>query len=104
MLAFVPVLFGLSLGLVFSRGLLLLPVLPLTAALLFMVTALTYQYQGWLASLMGNPRRRRTMAVATGVVRLAGVVVPQAWATKPFKDQGGLTRHLTRKHPDHASA
>ena len=26
-----------------------------------MVTALTYQLQGWLASLMSNPRRRRTI-------------------------------------------
>ena len=39
-------------------------VLPLLAAFLLMVTALTYQFQGWLASLMSNPRRRRTVIVA----------------------------------------
>lgn len=68
LLLFVPVLFGLSLGLVFSKGPLLLTALPLTAALFFMVTALTYQFQGWLASLMSNPRRRRAMAVASMMV------------------------------------
>ncbi len=38
------------------------------AAFLLMVTALTYQFQGWLASLMSNPRRRRTVIVATTLV------------------------------------
>ena len=38
-----------------------------------MVTAVTYQFQGWLASLMSNPRRRRTVimiATATFVLIL----------------------------------
>ncbi len=39
--------------------------LPLTVAFLLMVTALSYQFQGWLASLMSNPRRRRTVIVIT---------------------------------------
>ena len=30
------------------------------AAFVFALTALTYQFQGWLAALMSNPRRRRT--------------------------------------------
>ena len=46
-----------------TKGILLLPVLPALAAFLLMVTALTYQFQGWLASLMSNPRRRRTVIV-----------------------------------------
>ena len=33
-----------------------------------MVTALTYQFQGWLASLMSNPRRRRTVIVVSTMV------------------------------------
>ncbi len=57
-------MFGFALALVLtSRGSLLLRVLPLLAAFLLMVTALTYQFQGWLASLMSNPRRRRTVIV-----------------------------------------
>jgi hypothetical protein len=38
-------------------------VLPLLGAFLLMVTALTYQFQGWLAVLMSNPRRRRAIVV-----------------------------------------
>ena len=32
---------------------------PLLASFLLTVSALTYQFQGWLAALMSNPRRRR---------------------------------------------
>ncbi|MGH7136133.1 MAG: hypothetical protein ACREHD_10355, partial [Pirellulales bacterium] len=62
-LLFVPALVGFCLGLAFARGLWLLAALPLSAAFLFMVTAVSYQFQGWLASLMTNPRRRRTVIV-----------------------------------------
>lgn len=60
---FLPGLVGLALGLVGSRGAGMILVLPLLAALLFAVTAVTYQFQGWLATLMSNPRRRRTIIV-----------------------------------------
>jgi hypothetical protein len=60
---FLPAMFGLSLGLVLSQGFLLLVQFPLLAAFLLAVTALTYQFQGWLASLMTNPRRRRNVIV-----------------------------------------
>jgi hypothetical protein len=61
---FLPPMLGLSLGLIASRGLMLALVLPVLAAFLLMVTALTYQFQGWLAALMVNKRRRRTVMVA----------------------------------------
>ncbi len=54
---------GFCLALIFTKGILLLPVLLSLAAFLLMVTALTYQLQGWLAALMSNPRRRRTVIV-----------------------------------------
>ncbi len=63
-----PVMLGFGLALVDSKGLLLLPVLPSLAAFLLMITALTYQFQGWLAALMSNPRRRRTVIVATTAI------------------------------------
>jgi hypothetical protein len=54
-----------------ARGPAQLLLLPLLAAFLLMVTALTYQLQGWLAALMANPRRRNTvLLVATLVVVL----------------------------------
>jgi ABC-2 type transport system permease protein len=65
---FAPIMLGFGLALVITKGPLLLVVAPLTAAFLLMVTSLTYQFQGWLASLMGNPRRRRTIIVTTTLV------------------------------------
>lgn len=63
LLVFVPGMVGLTLGLTFSRSWTEIFVLPLIAAFVLMVTALTYQLQGWLAALMSNPRRRRTVIV-----------------------------------------
>ena len=63
LIVFVPMMVGLSLGLVFSRGPFMLLLFPLLAAMLLMVTALTYQFRGWLASLMANKRRRQTIIV-----------------------------------------
>ncbi len=56
-----PGMIGLSIALVTAKGPAMLAVFPLLAGFLLMVTALTYQFQGWLASLMANPRRRRTI-------------------------------------------
>jgi ABC-2 type transport system permease protein len=77
LLVFVPGMVGLSLGLVFSRGPDMLLLLPLVAAFLFMVTAVTYQFQGWLASLMANPRRRRTVIVLVTIVFVLICQLPQ---------------------------
>jgi hypothetical protein len=68
LLLFVPAMIGLCLGLLFSRGVEMLLLLPMLAAFLLMVTALTYQFQGWLATLMANPRRRRTIIVLATMI------------------------------------
>ncbi len=62
-LVFVPAFLGLALGQAFALGPLQLLALPLFAAFFFALTAVTYQFQGWLAALMSNPRRRRTVIV-----------------------------------------
>lgn len=63
LIVFVPGMIGLILGLAVARGPLMLLALPLLAGAVFALTAVTYQFQGWLASLMANPRRRRTIIV-----------------------------------------
>jgi hypothetical protein len=65
LVVFAPIMFGFALALVYVKGPVMLPVLPLILAFLLMVTAVTYQFQGWLASMMSNPRRRRTVIVLT---------------------------------------
>jgi ABC-2 type transport system permease protein len=73
---FGPIMLGFGLALIVERGMLLLIVLPLMAAFLLMVTAMTYQLQGWLAALMSNPRRRRTVIVVTTTTFVLLVQLP----------------------------
>jgi ABC-2 type transport system permease protein len=68
LLLFLPAMLGLWLGLLFSWGWAMLLLLPLLAAFILMVTALTYQFQGWLATMMTNPRRRRTVIAVVTIV------------------------------------
>ena len=74
LIVFVPVMAATILGLTFGKGPAMLVLFPLLAAFVLMVTALTYQFQGWLASLMANPRRRRTVIV---LVTMAFILICQ---------------------------
>ncbi|HLJ93309.1 MAG TPA: hypothetical protein VKU02_08980 [Gemmataceae bacterium] len=88
LIVFVPAMLGLALGLVFAKGPAMLLLLPLLAAFLLMVTAITYQFQGWLASLMVNPRRRRTIIVLfTAVFILLSQLPNLINIVQPWKGQ-----------------
>jgi hypothetical protein len=76
LIVFVPAMLGLSIGLILSRGLAMVWLLPLLFAFFLMVTGLTYQFQGWLASLMANPRRRRTVIVLATLIFVLLAQVP----------------------------
>jgi hypothetical protein len=65
---FLPGMIGLTLGLTLSKGPIILFVFPMVATFFLMVTALTYQFRGWLASLMQNKRRRRTIVTVMTLV------------------------------------
>jgi ABC-2 type transport system permease protein len=64
LIVFGPIMFAFALALMYIKGISQAAVLPLLAAFLVMISALTYQFQGWLAAIMSNPRRRRTVVVA----------------------------------------
>jgi hypothetical protein len=74
---FLPPLVALCLALIITRGALMLLTLPLLGAFLLMVTALTYQFRGWLAALMVNKRRRNTILVVIGVLAMLIAQAPQ---------------------------
>lgn len=74
LILFFPAMVGLSAGILFSRGLEMLLLFPLVAVFFLMVTAVTYQFRGWLAGMMSNPRRRR-MIIA--IVSLAFILIFQ---------------------------
>jgi ABC-2 type transport system permease protein len=76
LIVFGPAMFGFALALYWVKGISLLPTLPSLAAFVLMVTALTYQVQGWLGALMSNPRRRRTVIVATTMIFVLIVQLP----------------------------
>jgi ABC-2 type transport system permease protein len=74
--AILPLMIGLAIGLVLSKGAIMLLLFPLIAAFALMVTALTHQFRGWLASLMENKRRRRTVIMATTFVFIGMTQIP----------------------------
>lgn len=69
----IPLMLGLSIALVVVKGPVMLILFPLLAGMIAAVTAITYQFRGWLATLMVNKRRRRTIIVliTAGFVILA---------------------------------
>jgi len=76
LIVFTPMMLAYAIALVITQGPAQLPSLIGLGAFLLMITALTYQFRGWLATMMSNPRRRRTViVVATGLFILV-VQVP----------------------------
>jgi ABC-2 type transport system permease protein len=71
---FVPVILGLALGLMIARGPEMVLLIPLALSMVFMTTAWTYCLRGWLATLMTNPRRRRTVIM---VITVAFILLGQ---------------------------
>jgi ABC-2 type transport system permease protein len=100
MILFLPAMAGLTLSLVVAKGPNMLAVGPLLVAFLFAVTAITYQFQGWLASLMTNKRRRRTILVIVTaafvlVFQLPNLInVLQPW--KKMQDRDQSKAHLAQ--------
>jgi hypothetical protein len=99
LVAFVPGMVGLILGQVCAGSAASLLALPLLAAFVFALTAVTYQFQGWLAAMMTNPRRRRTVVVLVTAAfvlvaqlpALLGVYAPQA-AQQSQEEQARLAQ------------
>ena len=102
LLVFIPGMVGLILGMAVSIGPVMLLTLPLMLAFLFALTAVTYQFQGWLASLMANPRRRRTVIVlVTGgfiliaqAPQLINIFRPWEAKNEPYDRQTERVRQL----------
>ncbi len=88
----VPAMMGLAFGLAVSRGPVMLLLAPLALSMVLMVSAWTYFLRGWLATLMSNPRRRRTIIMG---VTLAFILVSQA---------PNLYFNLIRSRPRHSPA
>ena len=76
LIVFVPGMVGLSIALVFAKGRAMYVLFPMLAGLILVVTALTYQFQGWLAAMMVNKRRRRTIIAFVTLIFVLIVQIP----------------------------
>ncbi len=74
LILFFPLMLGLSAGLTLAKGPLMLWLFPLVVSFTLMLTAVTYQFRGWLAGMMINPRRRRTIVA---IITVAFILVFQ---------------------------
>jgi hypothetical protein len=77
LLLFLSVMSGLSLAMVIVKGPAMLMLFPLLAGFVLMVTAVTYQFRGWLAILMVNKRRRRAVIAVLMVGFMVVLQAPQ---------------------------
>jgi ABC-2 type transport system permease protein len=73
---FFPAMIGLSFGLTSSQGPAMLWLFPLAASFVLMVTAVTYQFRGWLAGMMTNPRRRRAIIAVVSLLFILVFQIP----------------------------
>lgn len=74
-----PAMSGLAVGFAIGSGARYLWLLPLLFGFAFIVTSLTYWLRGWLAGLMANPRRRRSILVGTGMAVVLLSQLPNIW-------------------------
>jgi hypothetical protein len=70
----VPLMLGLGIGLAISRGPEMILLVPLALSMVVMITAWTYCLRGWLATMMTNPRRRRTVIMG---ITMAFILIAQ---------------------------
>lgn len=95
--AFLPGMIGLILGQVFAGSVVMLLALPVLAAFVLAVTGVTYQFQGWLAALMSNPRRKRTVVVVlTGAFILLAQIPNLVNIARPWKPGNDIEARLQR--------
>jgi ABC-2 type transport system permease protein len=101
---FLPLMVGLAIGLVFSKGPIMLLMFPLIAAFALMITALTHQFRGWLASLMVNQRRRRTVISMATLIFVLIVQTPNLigfasgrWRSRPGTERAAQIARETQE-------
>jgi ABC-type Na+ transport system ATPase subunit NatA len=77
-LIFLPGMLSVCVGLMISRGPWMVLMIPLLAAFVLLLTAWTYCLRGWLAALMSNQRRKRSILVWTTIGFILVAQLPNA--------------------------
>jgi ABC-2 type transport system permease protein len=94
---FFPMMVGLSIGLVFSEGAAMLALLPVVAGFFLMVTAVTHQFRAWLASLMENKRRRRTIVAFLTIAVILVFQLPSILTLRLNRPPNAQTRAVQQE-------
>lgn len=97
LILFFPAMIGLSLGLMFSRGFAMFSLFLLVAAFFLMVTAITHQFRGWLAGMMANPRRRRTIIAIVSVAFILVFQLPNLLTRPGLREKQQAEREVAQK-------
>ncbi len=79
LIIFAPFIIGLTLGLARSRGAVMLLQLPLAFSVILLITSWTYWLKGWLASLISNPRRKRSVIAIVTLIFVLFAQLPNIY-------------------------
>lgn len=99
-IVFVPGMVGLALAFIFALGPRMIVLLPLLFSFLLLVTAITYQFRGWLATLMENKRRRKSIIVAITMLFILVVQAPQFINIAFMRSRSESNRENSRDYQD----
>ncbi len=81
---FVPGMLAACLGLTISRGPLMILLIPVVLGFVLVLTAWTYCLRGWLAALMSNQRRKRSVVVWITLSFILVAQLPNLAVNNPF--------------------
>ena len=97
---FLPGMFGMAVGLTISKGPSMILLVPLAGAMMLAVTAITYQFRGWLASMMFNQRRRRTIIAMATVLFMLVIQLPNLWNMNRSQSDRAVAAQLRKDRQD----
>ncbi|NLV32861.1 MAG: hypothetical protein GXY47_17110 [Acidobacteria bacterium] len=109
LILFFPAMLGLGTGITLARGPGMILTLPLVTAFFLMITAVTYLFRGWLAGMMTNPRRRRTIIAVLTLLFVLAFQIPYFLARlnpdagagrRAMRDASGRIASLEEEHAE----
>ena len=103
MIVFLPMMVGFSLSLISRYGTRMAMGLMLIAAFFLMITAVTHQFRGWLASLMTNKRTKRAVITIVTISIILLSQIPNLFQMTLFRqneEQSKLARTELRQQRD----
>jgi ABC-2 type transport system permease protein len=94
-----PAMLGLCAGLIVGAGPAMVLLVPLVLGFVFMITAWTYCLRGWLAAMMVNKRRRRTVVVWVTIIFVLVCQLPNLFFNSSlFRQQIKSATNANRQH------